>query len=131
MAKVTWRDRLKAHGFKFFIARWGYFGVSKDGDYVSGRRADVVISALERDRQTLSIEVERLRAEMVRSEKAKLHLIAKVKAPRVTDDMVERVTMRLLAHEKDPAPGIDWHCNRQWTVNKVRELMRAALEEVL
>lgn len=49
----------------------------------------------------------------------------------ITDDMVERATMKLLAHEKDPAPGIDWHCNRQWTVNRVRELMRAALEEVL
>ena len=52
-------------------------------------------------------------------------------APRVTDDMVERATMKLLAHAKDHAPGIDWHCNRQWTVNKVRALMRAALEEVV
>lgn len=77
--KPNWRDRLKAYGFKFFTSRWGYMGGSKDGDYVSGRRADVVISALEKDRQTLSIEVDRLRAELVRSEKAKLHLIEKVK----------------------------------------------------
>lgn len=66
MAKPTWRDRLKAHGFKFFMARWGYFGVSKDGDYVSGRRADVVISALEREIIGIKSERDEARAEIER-----------------------------------------------------------------
>lgn len=140
MAKTTWRDRLKAHGFTLWAFTWRRTMVRSrvDGEWVSARRVSVVIAKLEREiidltseRDEARAEVERLRGEIVRSEKAKLHLIAKVRAPRVTDDMVERATMKLLAHEKDLAPGIDWHCNRQWTVNKVRALMRSALEEVL
>lgn len=46
----------------------------------------------------------------------------------VTDDLVERATMLLLGKEVDMAPGVDWHCHRQWTVNTVRRRMREVLE---
>ena len=49
-------------------------------------------------------------------------------APIITDAQVERATMVLLGKEKDLAPGIDWWCARDWRVNKVRALMRKALE---
>lgn len=53
---------------------------------------------------------------------------AKTNGALVVDDaMVERATMALLGKSHDTAPGIDWQCDRAWTVNKVRNLMRAAL----
>lgn len=49
-------------------------------------------------------------------------------AEKAFDAKVERVAMRILGRERDPAPGVDWFCNRTWTVNEVRRLVRAALE---
>lgn len=45
--------------------------------------------------------------------------------------MVERATMELLGKTHDTAPGVDWRCDRSWTVNRVRELMRRALTAAL
>lgn len=45
--------------------------------------------------------------------------------------MVERATMTLLGKTHDTAPGVDWRCDRSWTVNRVRELMRRALTAAL
>lgn len=44
---------------------------------------------------------------------------------------IERVTMHILGKKKDPTPGIDWFCNRAWTVNEVRQLVREAIEPML
>lgn len=44
--------------------------------------------------------------------------------------LVEQVTMGVLGRKTDPAPGINWHCNRQWQVNDVRKSVRGALEGV-
>lgn len=41
---------------------------------------------------------------------------------------VERIAMHLLGKKTDPSPGVDWLCNRAWTVNDVRGLVRSALE---
>lgn len=49
----------------------------------------------------------------------------------VDEAMVERATMTLLGKSHDTAPGIDWRCDRAWTVNKVRKNMRAALTAAL
>ena len=49
----------------------------------------------------------------------------------VDDAMVERATMALLGKTHDSAPGVDWRCDRSWTVNRVRELMRLALSAAL
>lgn len=49
----------------------------------------------------------------------------------VDEAMVERATMTLLGKSHDTAPGIDWRCDRAWTVNKVRKHMRAALTAAL
>ncbi len=49
----------------------------------------------------------------------------------VDDGMVERATMALLGKSHDTAPGIDWRCDRAWTVNKVRKHMHAALTAAL
>lgn len=43
------------------------------------------------------------------------------------DARTERATMRLLGKESDPAPGVNWKCNRYWTVRRVRNLMREIL----
>ena len=40
---------------------------------------------------------------------------------------VERITMAILGKDADPAPGINWVCDRMWAVNDVRERVRAAL----
>lgn len=50
-------------------------------------------------------------------------------AAKAFDAQVERVTMHILGKPKDPAPGVDWFCNRAWTVNEVRQLVREALEQ--
>lgn len=44
---------------------------------------------------------------------------------------VERITMHILGKEKDPAPGVDWFCNRAWTVNEVREIVREAITPLI
>lgn len=44
------------------------------------------------------------------------------------EEKCERIVMVLLGKTKDPAPGVDWACNRQWTVSQVRQLVRTALE---
>jgi len=44
------------------------------------------------------------------------------------DARCERVTMGVLGKVVDPSPGVDWSCNRHWTVNDVRWVVRAALE---
>lgn len=49
---------------------------------------------------------------------------------RALDDMVEDATMMLIGHSKDHAPGVDWRCDRQWTVNEVRQRMRRILAAV-
>ena len=49
----------------------------------------------------------------------------------VDEAMVERATMTLLGKSYDMAPGVDWRCDRAWTVNKVRKHMRAALTAAL
>ena len=49
----------------------------------------------------------------------------------VDEAMVERATMTLLGKSHDTAPGIDWRCERAWTVNKVRKNMHAALTAAL
>jgi hypothetical protein len=40
----------------------------------------------------------------------------------------ERVAMRILGKTVDPAPGVDWTCNRNWSVCQVRDSVRVALE---
>lgn len=45
--------------------------------------------------------------------------------------VVEKVTMHILGKKKDPAPGIDWVCNRAWTVNEVRQLVLEAIEPLI
>lgn len=58
--------------------------------------------------------------------------IALAQQPTAVDEaMVERATMTLLGKSHDTAPGIDWRCDRAWTVNKVRKHMRAALTAAL
>lgn len=49
-------------------------------------------------------------------------------AEKAFHDKVERVAMHLLGKKADPSPGVDWFCNRAWTVNDVRALVRSALE---
>jgi hypothetical protein len=49
-------------------------------------------------------------------------------AEKAFDARVERVAMRLLGKQADPSPGVNWFCNRAWTVNEVRALVRSALE---
>lgn len=44
------------------------------------------------------------------------------------DDLVEKVAMALLGNFTDPAPGVNWQCNRQWRVNEVRQAVRTALD---
>lgn len=44
------------------------------------------------------------------------------------DSLVEKVSMALLGKPKDPAPGINWQCGRQWHVDDVRTSVRRALE---
>lgn len=43
------------------------------------------------------------------------------------EERTERATMRLLGKTCDPAPGVNWKCNRYWTVRRVRNLMREIL----
>ncbi len=43
------------------------------------------------------------------------------------EERTERATMRLLGKTSDPAPGVNWKCNRYWTVRRVRNLMREIL----
>lgn len=47
------------------------------------------------------------------------------------EERLERATMRLLGKDSDPSPGVNWECNRYWKVNRVRNLMRAILQEFL
>lgn len=49
-------------------------------------------------------------------------------AEKAFDAKVERIAMHMLGKKADPSPGVDWFCNRAWTVNDVRELVRSALE---
>ncbi|KVP39848.1 hypothetical protein [Burkholderia ubonensis] len=44
------------------------------------------------------------------------------------EQLVEQVTMSLLGKQEDPAPGINWQCNREWRVNDVRQAVWRALE---
>lgn len=46
----------------------------------------------------------------------------------ITDTQVEAATMALVGFGTDPAPGTDWFACRSWRINKVRALMRKALE---
>ena len=48
--------------------------------------------------------------------------------PIITDTQVEAATMALVGFGTDPAPGTDWFACRSWRINKVRALMRKALE---
>jgi hypothetical protein len=50
------------------------------------------------------------------------------RGPQEVEQLVETVTMAILGKATDPAPGIDWVCARQWTVNSVRKRVRDALE---
>lgn len=56
------------------------------------------------------------------------HRQAERDAEKAFDAKVERIAMHLLGKNADPAPGVDWFCNRAWTVNDVRALVRSALE---
>lgn len=47
---------------------------------------------------------------------------------RDANQLVEAVTMSLLGKSVDPAPGVNWQCNRQWTVDEVRQAVRSALD---
>lgn len=63
------------------------------------------------------------------------NLIEKVKTIRSSEftfdeDDVELVTLTLLGKQRDYAPGINWHCNRQWRVNDVRERVRTSLQSL-
>lgn len=44
------------------------------------------------------------------------------------DSLIEQVSMELLGKPKDPAPGMNWQCDRQWRVDDVRKAVRGALE---
>lgn len=50
---------------------------------------------------------------------------------RVTDAMIEKATMVLLGKDEDPAPGVDWHCARDWTVSQVRTKMGQAIRAII
>lgn len=56
---------------------------------------------------------------------APLHQVAARKGP---DELVEQVAMSILGKAKDLAPGINWHCDRAWRVNDVRDKVRHGLE---
>lgn len=43
--------------------------------------------------------------------------------------MVETVAMSILGKECDPAPGVDWYCDRAWRVSQVRESVANALRK--
>jgi hypothetical protein len=45
-----------------------------------------------------------------------------------SEQLVEQVAMSILGKERDLAPGVNWHCDRQWRVNDVRKRVRHALE---
>lgn len=44
------------------------------------------------------------------------------------EERVERATMQLLGKPFDPAPGVNWECNRYWKVRRARNLMRKILQ---
>ena len=44
------------------------------------------------------------------------------------DQLVEAVTMSLLGKAVDPAPGVNWQCDRSWTVIDLRQAIRRALD---
>ena len=44
------------------------------------------------------------------------------------ESIIEQVSMELLGKPKDPAPGVNWQCGRQWHVDDVRKAVRGALE---
>lgn len=48
----------------------------------------------------------------------------------IRENLVEAITMRLLGKERDPAPGVDWHSNRTWTVNSVRAAVRGIVDDL-
>jgi hypothetical protein len=58
---------------------------------------------------------------------APLHQVA---ARKDSDQLVEQVAMLILGKDVDLAPGINWHCDRAWRVNDVRQKVRQALEKV-
>ena len=50
------------------------------------------------------------------------------RGPEEADHLVEAVTMAILGNPVDPAPGVNWQANRQWTVDDVRRAVRSALD---
>jgi hypothetical protein len=58
---------------------------------------------------------------------APLHQVA---ARKDSVQLVEQVSMLILGKDVDLAPGINWHCDRAWRVNDVRQQVRVALEKV-
>jgi hypothetical protein len=58
---------------------------------------------------------------------APLHQVA---ARKDSDQLVEQVAMLILGKDVDLAPGVNWHCDRAWRVNDVRQKVRQALEKV-
>jgi hypothetical protein len=44
------------------------------------------------------------------------------------ETLVEQVTMGVLGKKVDPAPGINWYCNRDWKVEDVRAAVRRAMQ---
>lgn len=59
--------------------------------------------------------------------KAMMHA-QRSRGPEEADQLVESVTMAILGKAVDPAPGVNWQCDRSWTVNDVRQAVRAALD---
>lgn len=59
--------------------------------------------------------------------KAMMHA-QRSRGPVEADQLVESVTMSILGKTTDPAPGVNWQCNRQWSVDDVRRAVRDALD---
>lgn len=60
---------------------------------------------------------------------AKAMLLAQQsRGPEEADHLVDSVTLALLGKTTDPAPDVNWQCDRSWTINDVRQAVRSALD---
>ncbi|BAO53095.1 hypothetical protein KPP23_068 [Pseudomonas phage KPP23] len=46
-------------------------------------------------------------------------------------ELTEKLTLALLGHETDNAPGSNWQCNRQWKIEDVRARVREVFGPVI
>lgn len=65
--------------------------------------------------------------DIVAKVKSLINLAPVMPAP---EQLVEQIAMSLLGKTVDPAPGVNWYCNRSWTVQDVRTAVGRALATV-